>query len=788
MSNQSSLPSTPNIRHLRNQANDLLRSFKSGEPRAVARVRESFPQMAGRTDAEILQSRFALKDAQSVVAHEYGFEDWTALKRHVEDVSVESRERVFDEANLPEPVEAILRAVEDGDADRVKEMLEREPGLVLVRVRSDYEGGDTLLHRADHQRADDGNDPHDPRLQVAQLLIDYGADVDAVGGRGNTVGATPLDAASWAGNVGMVRLLLANGADPDKGGPDGVDYNPVSTAVSHGRVDVFRLLAAAGARYGVHHTIRMGLLEETRALLDADPTLLHRTRRADPRWPEGELPLVLAAGNPEIFHLLLERGADVRAKDSRGYTPLMAARAVGSDWAVQDLLARGAPDDVFGAIMDKDAAHLEALLRDDPSAAAPDDAGPAPLIWAARYGDRETIRLLLEHGANPNVWQDADHSTSTPLKIAVTYQGDDVIRLLLEHGADPEFAGEGERSTALSVAIRNGSLRTMELLLDAGGDPNLVDNFFGAWGGNLPKIKLLLDRGRVLGNDRPVGARGQEDLSIAAGNGQNAAVELLLCHGADLEYVDKDRLTAIQQARKERWASTVELLIEHADIRKLPEKEARLALDRRRCLIDAFIDDGSAEVGAILDDDPALATLDVVRVSLLHDAAWNGRGDVVDAMAERGAPMTIHAAAALGWVETVQAFLDSDAALLESLYADRPMVECTPLKAAAARNQADTAALLLDRGADIDGQATRTPSGQGKTTALHAAVSAAAMETLRLLLERGANVNLKNWWGAAPMQLNWPARSGDLTDDIHDLLVAYGADPKDQPSDLVFGQ
>lgn len=788
MSNQPSLPSTPNIRHLMNQAKDLLRSFKSGEPHAAARVRESLPQMAGRTNAEILQSRFALKDAQSIVAREYGFEDWLALKRRVEEVSVESRERVFDEGNLPEPVEAILRAVEDGDSDRVREMLEQEPGLVHMRVRSDYEGGDTLLHRADHQRADDGNDPHDPHLRVAQLLIDYGADVDAVGGRGNTVGATPLDAASWAGNIGMVRLLLANGADPEKGGPDGVDYNPVSTAVSHGRVDVFRLLAAAGARYSIQHTIRMGLLEETRALLDADPSLLHQTRRADPRWPEGELPLVLAAGNPEIFRLLLERGADVRAKDAQGYTPLMAARAVGSDWAVRDLLARGAPDDVFGAIMDKDAARLASLLRDDPSAAAPVVPGPAPLTWAARYGDRETIRLLLEHGAIPNVWQDGDHSTSTPLKIAVTYQGDDVIRLLLEHGADPEFTGEGERSTALSVAIRNGSVRSMELLLDAGGDPNRVDNFFGAWGGNLPKIKLLLDPGRVVGNDCPVGARGQEDLSTAAGNGQNAAVELLVCHGADLEYVDKDRLTAIQQAKKERWASTVKLLIEHADIRRLPEKEARLALGRRRRFIDAFIDGGSAEVRAILDDDPALATLDVVRVSLLHDAAWNGRGDVVDAMANRGAPMTIHAAAALGRVETVQAFLDSDAALLESLYADRPMAECTPLKAAAARDQVDTAALLLDRGADIDGQATRTPSGQGKTTALHAAVSATAMETLRLLLERGANVNLKNWWGAAPIELNWPARNGPLTDDIRDLLVAYGADPKDQPSDLVFGQ
>ena len=166
---------------------------------------------------------------------------------------------------------------------------------------------------------------------MAQLLIDRGADIDAVGGRENTVGATPLDAAAWAGNVGMVRLLLRNGADPEKGGHEGVDYNPISTAVSHGRKEIFKLLIEAGAQYGIQHTIRMGMLEETRELLDADPSLLNRTKKADPRWPEGEAPLVLAAGDPGIFNLLLERGADVNARDPRGYTPLMAARSMGND-------------------------------------------------------------------------------------------------------------------------------------------------------------------------------------------------------------------------------------------------------------------------------------------------------------------------------------------------------------------------------------------------------------------------------------------------------------------------
>ena len=700
---------------------------------------------------------------------------------NVEAVSSGRQGPVYPEGDLPEHVAAILKAVEDADVDRVRALLDDDPALVHVRVRSDYEEGDTLLHRSSPHQVEDGTNPHEPHLQVAQLLIDHGADVDAVGGHENTVGSTPLDAAAWAGRVGMVRLLLANGADPEKGGHEGVDYNPVSTAVSHGRKEIFKLLIQAGAQYGIQHTIRMGMLEETRELLDADASLLNRTRKGDPRWPEGEVPLVLAAGEREIFNLLLERGADVNARDPRGYTPLMAARAAGNEAGVRALMERGVSQDIFGAIMDRDADRIREMLRDDPSAANPVEEGPVPLIWAGRYGDREIIRMLLEAGAEPNVWRDVDHFGKTALDMAVSYQEDDVIRLMLDYGADPEFKGNDDRSTTIRVALRNGTVSALKMLLEAGADVNLADNFFGAWGGNLPKIKALLDHGRVVGRDCPPGGLGREDLGIAAGNGQTLAVELLICHGADPEYVGRDRMTAIQLARKERHASTIELLKEHAGIRKLPNDGASSVLAQRRRLIDTYIDGTADEVASVLDAEPSLMRSNVFRVSLLHDAAWNGRGDVVDVLLERGAPMTIHAAAALGRVETVRAMLDADPTLLEALYIDRPMAEQTPLKIAA--NVAETGAfnLLLDRGADINGQATLPGGGNWASTALHGAVYSGSVEMVELALDRGADVSLTNSWGATPLRTNWPSRQRSNAQEIGELLVAHGANPEDQP-------
>ncbi|MYB50193.1 MAG: hypothetical protein F4X72_13165 [Dehalococcoidia bacterium] len=781
MSPQLSLPSNPNLRQLRNQAKDLWRAFKSREPDASLRFRQSLPQLVGLSDEDIFGAKLGLKDAQRALAIEYGLADWEALKRHVESVSCGKQGPVYPEGDLPKQVAAILRAVEDADVDRVRALLDNDPTLVHVRVRSDYEEGDTLLHRSAPHQVDDGTNPDEPHLQVAQLLIDHGADIDAVGGQENTIGSTPLDAAAWAGRVGMVRLLLQNGADPEKGGHEGVDYNPVSTAVSHGRKEIFKLLIEAGAAYGIQHTIRMGMLEETRELLDADPSLLNRTKKADPRWPEGEVPLVLAAGDREIFSLLLERGADVNARDPRGYTPLMAARSMGNDAGVQAILERGVSQDIFGAIMDKDAERVRELLRDDPTAANPAGEGPVPLIWAGRYGDYEIIRMLLEAGAEPNVWRDVDHFGKTALDMVISYQEDDVVQLMLDHGADPEFKGEGNQASTLRVALRNGTVSALKMLLEAGGDANRADNFFGAWGGNLPKIKVLLDHGRCAGEDSPLDGLGREDLSIAAGNGQNLAVELLICHGADPEYVDKDGMTAIQQARKERQVSTIELLNEHAQIRMLPNGLANEVLAQRRLLMEAYLEGEADGVAGILDAEPALMNFNIFRVSLLHDAAFKGRGDVVDVLVERGAPMTIHAAAAVGLVETVRAMLDADPSLLEALYVDQPMAEQTPLKIAANMAETDVFNLLLDRGADINGQVTLPGGGNGASTVLHGAVYSDSIEMVRLALARGADVSLTNPWGATALGTNWQNRQRRNVQEISQILIAHGANPQDRP-------
>jgi Lon protease-like protein len=90
------LPPRPHIDHLKKQAKDLLEAHKRGDASTLARIRESVPAFAGRSDSEIAQAAFALHDAQSAIAREYGFASWRQLRAEV----ASKARATFSEANL----------------------------------------------------------------------------------------------------------------------------------------------------------------------------------------------------------------------------------------------------------------------------------------------------------------------------------------------------------------------------------------------------------------------------------------------------------------------------------------------------------------------------------------------------------------------------------------------------------------------------------------------------------------------------------------------------------------
>jgi uncharacterized protein len=113
----------------------------------------------------------------------------------------------------------------------------------------------------------------------------------------------------------------------------------------------------------------------------------------------------------------------------------------------------------------------------------------------------EIIRQLLQHGADVNAWD--DQHTATPLLAAVNWGNEEAIRLFVKAGADPNVVSD-EGLSPLRWAVEEDDLEMAALFLRHGADKTI--NAFGGFCGwtplgmaasklNLPMIELLLDAG-----------------------------------------------------------------------------------------------------------------------------------------------------------------------------------------------------------------------------------------------------------------------------------------------------
>ena len=119
------------------------------------------------------------------------------------------------------------------------------------------------------------------------------------------------------------------------------------------------------------------------------------------------------------------------------------------------------------------------------------------LIWAAKRGHLEVVKLLLEQG----VAVDTDDENS--LKQAVFYGHLDVVKLLLKYGADIH----DEHDLAFRIAAQKGYLDIVKYLIEEGADIHALDDEYpytddalkwAAEEGHLGVIKLLLTHGAAL--------------------------------------------------------------------------------------------------------------------------------------------------------------------------------------------------------------------------------------------------------------------------------------------------
>jgi ankyrin repeat protein len=346
-------------------------------------------------------------------------------------------------------------------------------------------------------------------VDAIRLLLDRGAEVNA---KENLRGTTALMWAAAQANAPAVQLLVERGADA----------GARSNAVAKGRTAYLAPTPAERARSGDSAGSRRGGGGTQSATPAVDQDLAERVaflRRDQDLDGGGLTALVFAArqGDLESARILLAAKADVNQITQYGWTPLLTATQNRNYKLASFLLDNGADPNLANKggwtplylatdnrniekgdypTRQPDVDHLEfikKLLKNgaNVNTRAKDSTetrtifthqwlyedGATPFLRAAQSGDVTLMKLLLQHGADPNI---ATTNKTTPLMAAagigwvegVTFESSakenlEAVKLLLDLGADVN-AVDGDGRTALHGAAHKGRTEVVQILADHG--------------------------------------------------------------------------------------------------------------------------------------------------------------------------------------------------------------------------------------------------------------------------------------------------------------------------------
>jgi ankyrin repeat protein len=296
-----------------------------------------------------------------------------------------------------------------------------------------------------------------------------------------TAPASIVDAASQ-GNKEAVRALLKDGADVNTSQPDGM--TSLHWAAQKGDVDLAKTLLYAGAnmkattRIGGYTPLLIASRSGDAAMIEA---LAAAGADANVATTSGTTALMFAsqAGNAEAVKSLIAHGANVNAKEKvKGETAISFAAAYGRADVIRVLAAHGADPKVTTNVMDLAAFNKEeqerlAMLFQQQAAQSGGRGGAEP------QGGRR--------GFNPNAKPGIDRQYNytelvaywgglAPLHIAARQGQIEAAKALLEAGADVNQPTIGDKATPMLIATINGQFDLARMLLNKGGDPNIAQH------------------------------------------------------------------------------------------------------------------------------------------------------------------------------------------------------------------------------------------------------------------------------------------------------------------------
>jgi ankyrin repeat protein len=249
--------------------------------------------------------------------------------------------------------------------------------------------------------------------------------------------------------------------------------------------------------------------------------------------PVDDIFAAIRANNLTQLGALAKDKTSANLADDRGITPLMISALTGSPASMKLLIERGADVNAKNAF--------------DSTA----------LMWSVT--DLEKVKMLVEQGANVNA---TSKQGNTPLLLAArSDRSASIVKYLIAKGANPKWVVPGANINIMFAAAESGDLETVRTILDAGVDVNaamvlgLTPLMNAANSGNTNVVKLLLSKGANVNaksgskltdvKNGPIEKGNFTALLLASELGNPEMIKVLLDAGADVNAKDVAGMTPL---------------------------------------------------------------------------------------------------------------------------------------------------------------------------------------------------------------------------------------------------
>lgn len=447
--------------------------------------------------------------------------------------------------------------------------------------------------------------------QFIQFLIDARLDLNAL----NKYGTTMLSLATECGNLEIVEFLVKKGADPNVENSD--SSQSLHIAAKYGHPEIVKFYLNLGicvdsrdnngytplhyvANRAVHSAaVRSCYQQVVHILLNmqADlnavdkkegyPPLLHAARSSDKDLVE--LFIQVGAninccdenqftvlhhcsvnGYADIVLSLVEGKFNIDLNEStpRGDTPLLLAASCGQKHLVELFIRLKVKTDVCCSkqwtILHHSCANgwtdlVRFLAEGDININVRTSSGATPLLLAAAYTHEDTVKLLIDLGAD---FELKDSYDRTVLHFVSERGMLDIVKYLVTMGCDFN-ARTVEGHTPFNLAVRYYYISLIKHFIDSGADVNCIDIHekapvhYACIKGRLDILRYLVSKGCDL---YAVTSAGETPLTLAVKHSHLSLVNYLIVSGVDVNFRDKNKKTALHFACKSGSLEIVEAL------------------------------------------------------------------------------------------------------------------------------------------------------------------------------------------------------------------------------------